>query len=137
MTPIDTVQAFLRALEQLDFEGAIELCADDMVYQNVPLPPARGKVAVARTLRSFERVMDRFEVRMHNIAANGPVVLTERTDVLAKGKYEIVIWVCGTFEVHDGKITLWRDYFDFAALTASAVLAVPRGLMRAFSRARF
>lgn len=20
--------------------------------------------------------------------------------------------MCGVFEVHDGKITLWRDYFD-------------------------
>jgi limonene-1,2-epoxide hydrolase len=20
--------------------------------------------------------------------------------------------VCGVFEVHDGRITLWRDYFD-------------------------
>jgi limonene-1,2-epoxide hydrolase len=22
-------------------------------------------------------------------------------------------WVCGVFEVDDGRITLWRDYFDF------------------------
>lgn len=21
-------------------------------------------------------------------------------------------WVCGVFEVDDGRITLWRDYFD-------------------------
>ena len=25
--------------------------------------------------------------------------------------------VAGVFEVHDGKITLWRDYFDMNAMT--------------------
>jgi limonene-1,2-epoxide hydrolase len=70
---------------------------------------------------------------VHNIAANGHVVLTERTDVLAKGRYEIAPWVCGTFEVHEGKITLWRDYFDLASITASTLTAVPRALVRSLS----
>lgn len=136
MTEIDTVRAFIQALERFDFDAAIELCAEDVVYQNVPLPPARGKRAVGDTLRSFEKVMDRFEVRIHNIAANGPVVLTERTDVLAKGPLEIAPWVCGTFEVRDGKITLWRDYFDWAATTTQLVTAGPRALLRAITGSR-
>ena len=28
------------------------------------------------------------------------------------GPLRIQFWVCGTFEVHGGRITLWRDYFD-------------------------
>ena len=34
-------------------------------------------------------------------------------------------WVCGTFEVHGGKITLWRDYFDLFDFFVKAPL---RGL---------
>ena len=54
-----------------------------------------------------------FEVKIHRIAADGAAVLTERTDALIVGPLRLQFWVCGVFEVHDGRITLWRDYFDF------------------------
>ena len=47
-------------------------------------------------------------------AVNGASVLTERTDVLVIGPVRMQFWVCGVFEVHNGRITLWRDYFDLA-----------------------
>lgn len=134
MNEIETVQAFLEALERFDFDRAIGLCADDVVYQNVPLPPARGKRAVEKTLRGFEVVMDRFEARIQNIASNGPIVLTERIDVLAKGPLEISPWVCGTFEVRNERIVLWRDYFDWANVTVGLLSAAPRALFRAFTQ---
>lgn len=112
-TPIETVRAFLGALEDLDIDAAVELLADGAVYQNVPLPPARGKLAVERQLRFMAKYGTGFEVRMHNIAAEGSTVLTERTDVLIRGNWRSEFWVCGTFETRDGKITLWRDYFDW------------------------
>ena len=56
-----------------------------------------------------------FEVKIHRIAVNGSSVLTERTDVLQFGPVRLQFWVCGVFEVHDGRITLWRDYFDLAS----------------------
>ena len=63
----------------------------------------------------------RFEVKIHHIAVNGPAVLTERTDVLAIGPVRLQFWVCGVFEVHDGRITLWRDYFDMWDMTKALV----------------
>jgi len=53
------------------------------------------------------------EVKIHRIAADGAAVLTERTDALIIGPLRLQFWVCGVFEVHNGRITLWRDYFDF------------------------
>ncbi len=110
---IEVVRAFLAALETFDVEAALALLDPAVVYQNVPFPPARGRDAVATQLRGFERWARGFEVRHHNIASAGPVVLTERTDVITIGKVPGAFWVCGTFEVHDGRITLWRDRFDF------------------------
>ena len=132
--PIDVVQSFLRALEAKDLDTALSLLSEDVVYQNVPLPADRGKAAVARTLRSFQRLFTGFEVRMRNIAERDGVVLTERVDVLSGPLLYLDIWVCGTFEVRDGRITLWRDYFDLAETAAKIVVSPVRKLL-GFARA--
>jgi limonene-1,2-epoxide hydrolase len=126
-TEIEVVQAFLGALERLDIDAAVDLLDPTVVYQNVPLPAARGIDAVEKQLRFMGRYGGGFEVVHHNIAANGAVVLTERTDILTVGPIDAAFWVCGTFEVHDGKITLWRDRFDFVDFT----LAWLRGALKA------
>ena len=114
---IAIVEEFLGALERLDVESAAELLAPDVVYQNVPFPPARGRRAVEQQLRGLEKYATGFEVVHHNIAADGHVVLTERTDIITAGRWRAAFWVCGTFEVRDGQVVLWRDRFDFADLT--------------------
>jgi limonene-1,2-epoxide hydrolase len=127
--PIDVVQRFLGALAEGDTEMAVSLVGDDLVYANVSLPTIRGKHRFATAVAFYCRHMG-FEVRVHAIAANGPVVLTERTDQLILGPLRLEIWVCGTFEVVDGQIVTWRDYFDWAnstigLLRALAGVAVP------------
>lgn len=133
---IDVVHRFLGRLQELDVAGAVALCADDVVYQNVPLPPARGIKAVRRQLRAMAKVGTGFEVEMVNIAANGPVVLTERIDVLRRGSFAMEFWVCGTFEVRDGKIVLWRDYFDWPTFLAAGVRGAGRAAAGAVARRR-
>ena len=39
-------------------------------------------------------------------------MLTERVDVFVLPNVTIELPVMGTFEVRDGKIAKWRDYFD-------------------------
>src|SRR5699024_3226650 len=98
-----------------------------MVYQNVPLPAARGKAAVDNQLRTLCTYSTGFGAEIHNIAANGSTVLTERTDALHIGAWQAEFWVCGTFQVTEGRITLWRDYFDWSTL----LVASARGALRA------
>jgi limonene-1,2-epoxide hydrolase len=123
---IAVVESFLRALERLDLDAAEALLADDVVYQNVPLPPDRGKQAAMRTLKLFTRFGDHFEARIKNIAERNGVVLTERTDVLGTKEAALEFWVCGTFEVKNGKIVAWRDYFDLATFAVQALKVAPR-----------
>ncbi|NKQ56261.1 SnoaL-like domain-containing protein [Amycolatopsis sp. K13G38] len=134
--PKETVTAFLAALEQLDIDGALTLVTDDIVYQNVPLPAARGKAAVEKQLRMMAKYGTGFEARTHHIAADGQVVLTERTDVLRAGAFEAEFWVCGTFEVRDDKIALWRDYFDWTTLLAASARGAGKALVSTISRRR-
>lgn len=128
-TPTAVVEAFVRAMEQQDYDALVALLHDDVVYQNVPLPADRGKPAVVRTLQGFKRFVTKFEVKMVNIAANGPIVLTERIDILSGPFLYLDIWVCGTFEVRDGKIILWRDYFDAASAAAKIATGPVRKLL--------
>lgn len=118
--PVAVVRAFLSAMERLDIDSALEYASADIVYQNVPLPPARGKSAFEKQMRFLARYGSRFEARTHHIAADGPIVLTERTDVLAAGPWEAEFWVCGTFEVSGGQIVLWRDYVDWTTVLAAS-----------------
>ena len=109
---IRTVEAFLHALQEQDFATADAALADDLVYENVGLPTIYGRNA---TMRFFRRLQGRirFEAKIQRIAADGSAVLTERTDAVILGRLRLQFWVCGVFELRDGHIILWRDYFDF------------------------
>ena len=124
-----TVERFLYALQNSDLDAAGPLLAEDLVYQNVGLPTIHGRKRAMKLFSSLGGA-SAFEVKIHRIAADGAAVLTERTDALIFGPLRLQFWVCGVFEVHDGEITLWRDYFDFfdmfkATLRGLAVLLVP------------
>jgi limonene-1,2-epoxide hydrolase len=114
--PIAVVEGFLAAMADGDRDGAAALIADDVLYVNVGLPPIRGRRDVEKVLDLLDRPKVGFEVYLHGISSDGPVVLTERTDVLLYGAMRSQFWVWGRFEVHDGKITLWRDSFDYLDL---------------------
>jgi limonene-1,2-epoxide hydrolase len=124
-----TVETFLYALQDEDFDTADSVLADNIAWQNVGFPTIRGR---ERIMTIWRRGQGRagFEVKIHRIAAEANAVLTERTDALIFGPLRLQFWVCGAFEVHGGRITLWRDYFDMfdvtkATLRGLAAMVVP------------
>lgn len=113
--PQAVVVDFLQACCKLDMDTALELIDDNCVYQNVPFHTARGKKSIVKALQGMGKAMDHFGVEMVNIAANGDVVLTERVDTLGGRFFNVELPVMGVFVVKNGKITEWRDYFDWSA----------------------
>lgn len=114
--PREVVEAFLAAMAAGDADAAEALIDEDILYVNVSLPPMRGASEVRKVLRALDKPWAGFGVCVHAIAAEGPVVLTERTDILELGPVHAQFWVWGRFEVVDGRITLWRDSFDYVDL---------------------
>ena len=102
-----TVEVLLSSLQAADANGAGAVLDDNLVYQNVGFPTIHGRARAMKLFRAMEG----------RIAVNGAAVLTERTDVLQVGPLRLQFWVCGVFEVHNGRITLWRDYFDMWDMT--------------------
>jgi limonene-1,2-epoxide hydrolase len=125
-SPTLVVERFLELLRLGDVDGAVALLAVDVEYDNVGLPTVRGRERVRRLFRAtLGRADSGFEAYVHAISADGPTVLTERTDVLKVRRLHIQIWVCGRFDVHEGQIVLWRDYFDQMNIAAATI----RGLL--------
>lgn len=116
MTPLETVRAFLAAAEQKDFDAAMLFVAPDCEYTNLPMGTVRGPQGVRQTLEPFFAPIEVNEFRVLRVAADGPVVFVERLDRHrgVQGWWELP--VTGVFEVHGGRITVWREYFDLVTV---------------------
>jgi limonene-1,2-epoxide hydrolase len=110
--PLETVTRFCEAWTRLDIDEIVGFLSEDAVYHNVPLDPVTGRDAIKATIAGFTAGMDRVEFEIRNSAADGNVVLNERVDRFFSPERTIELPVMGTFEVSDGAITAWRDYFD-------------------------
>ncbi|MDV6303753.1 limonene-1,2-epoxide hydrolase family protein [Rhodococcus cerastii] len=122
----ETVLDLFDALRSRDTDRAMSLLDNRIVWHNVGLPEVRGRANAGKFVAMLARPAFGFDVIVHNIAADGNVVLTERTDVLIWRRLRIEFWVCGTFEMRDGRIAVWRDYFD----TVDFLKGVVRGIFR-------
>jgi len=114
MTPTETVTAFITAVETKDFDAAVALLSDDCEYDNVPMGKVHGPAEIRGLLEPMIGSAATVEWIVYRQAADGPIVFNERLDRFEMPHGWIDMPVIGVWEVHDGKITLWRDYFDLA-----------------------
>jgi limonene-1,2-epoxide hydrolase len=117
MSALDTVNAFMKAAENRDYDAAVEYLTDDIEYQNMPLPPVNGKQAVKETLDMLLAMGDGAEWVVHREVESGNLVMNERTDRFHVGGKWLELPVAGVFELRDGKIAVWHDYFDLETIT--------------------
>jgi limonene-1,2-epoxide hydrolase len=121
MTSADSVVTeFCKLWADPDPEQILSQFTDDAVYHNIPMPPAEGKEAIKGFLAMMLDGFDGIDFQVHRQLSQGDVVMNERTDVMRRtngGKLELP--VMGVFEVRDGRIAAWRDYFDLATVTAA------------------
>lgn len=106
------VTTFIERLCAKDLEGALELVTDDVEYDNVPMRKVYGPAGIRETLAPFVAGCTAIDWVTHHQAATGDVVMNERTDRFEMGGRWVELAVAGLFIVRDGKIALWRDYFD-------------------------
>jgi limonene-1,2-epoxide hydrolase len=112
------VREFCDALTQHDIEAVRGFFTDDVVYHNIPMDPAVGIEDAMTFLEGFFGMFESTVIEIVQIAATGNIVLTERVDTLTLGGVVGPLPVMGTFELRDGKISAWRDYFDMGQITA-------------------
>ncbi|HXQ75373.1 MAG TPA: limonene-1,2-epoxide hydrolase family protein [Acidimicrobiales bacterium] len=112
------VRQLCDTFEKHDAEAFRPLLTDDVVYHNIPMDPAVGIDAAIAFLEGFFGMCESMVIETLHLAVRDNVVLTERIDTFTIGQTVAPLPVMGTFEVRDGKISAWRDYFDMAQITA-------------------
>jgi limonene-1,2-epoxide hydrolase len=115
VTPLDTVNAFIRALEANDLDTACAMVSSDCEYDNVPMIKVFGPDGVQGVLGPMFANCSEIEWVVHREAQSGTTVFNERLDRFKMPHGWVELPVNGVWEVVDGKITLWRDYFDAAS----------------------
>lgn len=119
LQPAEVVDAFLSSFESMDFDAALRYLSDDVEYTNIPIGTVRGHAGVREVLEPFFASIHENEFIRIRSAANGSVVFVERLDRhrLDHGWRELP--VNSAFEIRDGLIIVWRDYFDL--MTAASI----------------
>ena len=119
--PGDFVTKFIENIEQSHFTAAMEMVADDCEYDNVPITKVFGREAIVNILSGFLASATKVEWLVHHQVSNGDmehgVVMNERTDRFEIDGRWVEFDIAGLFVISNGKIALWRDYFDKEAFT--------------------
>ena len=112
--PLETIQRFMEAVGRKDYETALGYVAPDCEYTNVPLATVRGPEGVRAVLEPFFAPTIENEFVWKHTATEGDTTFVERLDRhhLDDPDRWVELPVTGVFEVREGQITLWRDYFD-------------------------
>ena len=113
------VADLFAAWTRLSLDEVMSYFAEDAVWDNVPMSPAKGKQAVREMTYGFLKDMSAFSVKILRSLHEGNVVFNSRVDTITmKSGKKAEVPVAGMFELDDaGKIKIWRDYFDLATFT--------------------
>jgi limonene-1,2-epoxide hydrolase len=108
----DLVRSCIADLERQDLDAALDRVTDDVVYDNVPIGPVHGPDNVRAALSGALGRAEAVEWQIKHQVAGGDTVMNERVDrFLHRGRW-IEIPVAGLFKIREGRIAVWRDYFD-------------------------
>jgi limonene-1,2-epoxide hydrolase len=113
---IEIVSRLCMDWPKLAREDFHKLLSPDCVYVNMPLPKGRciGPDQAYHLISSF-RSRWKMDLRLIHVRGDNEVVLTERLErfeSLSDAGNVVELHVMGAFELKDGKIAHWRDYFD-------------------------
>ncbi len=117
------IERFWSDLYERDYDKVGSYFAEDGLYEDVPAPDrgAVGPKAVAARLRIGLEPVERYVHHQHRMVAEGDAVVTEHTEDWHFHSGEVVsLPFVSIHVVKDGRIVLWRDYWDMNTLMSGA-----------------
>ena len=109
---LDIIKAMTDAMAIKDYDAALPWFTDDCEYTNLPMGSVTGPAGVRSVLEPFFAPTIANELRILRSAVDGDTAFVERLDrhLIDTGWVELP--VTGVFVFRDGKIAVWREYFD-------------------------
>jgi limonene-1,2-epoxide hydrolase len=127
VTPADAVRGLWATLSERDYDGIAAWVTDDCIYLDAPLGPAfaaRGPVDIAKRLRVGWGDLTAYENHDGVLVADGDNVMYEHSETWTFSSGEVLqLPFVSVHRVRDGRVSLWKDYWDYAALTTAAPAA--------------
>jgi limonene-1,2-epoxide hydrolase len=112
------VRAFIAAWERRDTELIVGSFTEDGVYHSMPLSPIVGREAIRAWVEGFaDKPPGRLDIR--NQVASDDLVMNERVDSITLNGQPVTLPIMGVFEIEDGRIKAWREYFDLGPARAA------------------
>jgi limonene-1,2-epoxide hydrolase len=108
----ELMATFVEAWPAGDAAALGRFFSENAEYRNGPLEPVRGRDAIVGNLASMMAIGGGVHADIIHMVTEGPVVMIERVDYVTLSGKTAGLRIAGVFEVHDGVITGWRDYFD-------------------------
>jgi len=124
MDPRDAVLAMWATLSARDWNALGDHLTDDCIYLDVPVGPtaaARGPVDIVKRLQVGLRDLADYANHDGLLVADGDVVMYEHSETWTFATGEVVeLPFVSVHRVRDGKVALWKDYWDFGAVANAA-----------------
>jgi len=91
------------------------------IWENVGVSRTVGRNEAISFARGFPVPFDHMRIEDLTVSGDGNRVYAERFDHFCRrdGTIVLTIRALGFFDIHEGKIALWRDYFDTASFAAA------------------
>ena len=113
-----------QALSGRDWEAVKTFLSADCIYVDMPVGPtlaARGPDDIVKRLKVGLEPLAGYENHDGVLVSNGSDVMYEHSETWNwKSGETAVLQFVSVHRVEDGKVTLWKDYWDMGGLTAHA-----------------
>ncbi|BBY15983.1 nuclear transport factor 2 family protein [Mycolicibacterium litorale] len=124
MSVDDTVLGLWKSLSARDWDAVKTYLSEDCIYADMPVGPAlaaRGPEDIVKRLKVGLEPLAGYENHDGLMVDKGAHVMYEHSETWkwATGETAVLRFVT-VHRVEDGKITLWKDYWDMSGLTATA-----------------
>jgi limonene-1,2-epoxide hydrolase len=124
MSVDEAVLGLWQALSCRDWEAVKTFLSADCVYVDMPLGPtlaARGPDDIVKRLKVALEPLADYENHDGVLVSNGSDVMYEHSETWrwTSGETAVLQFVT-VHRVDDGKVSLWKDYWDLGGMTAQA-----------------
>jgi limonene-1,2-epoxide hydrolase len=109
----------IDAWNSMEWDRMIELFADDGILHSVMIDPVAGKESIRARLMPLLQNLERIELQVRNKGVVNDVVILERVDDFVYQGKQSRVPVVGIMEISNGKVDVWREYYDKATLAAA------------------
>jgi len=108
------IREFIEAWSSLDADRLADYFTEDGTYYNMPAQPVSGRDNVRGFIKAFLSTWTETQWDVINLMSSGDLVFAERLDRTKTTQGDVDLPCVGVFEMENGKIRVWRDYFDMS-----------------------